>query len=304
MAPFDRSAAETTTFSSSRQLAIWGRAARRRARDPGLETLAFVMRILALHGNRCAADASATDPTSRACRSLAFRIPPWCPLPRSTHRAPSFSSPRSQNGEVFATRLAPHLRKLRERVPEAEIVFLDAPLELPRRPGDELAMRTWWRRDGGGGGGRAFEGWETSLATLRDAWCERGPFRGVIGFSQGAAVGFLLSLLAESADRDAGATIQSPSTRPGPTTRTHPSRPSSSPSSARDTSRRPLPVRAQGVRPVDGARVGIAGGRSRSVLVIAGDADDAVRERRRRRRRRMVRRRRRSQTPGVARLPR
>ena len=66
-------------------------------------------------------------------------------------------------------------------------------------------MRTWWRRDGGGGGGRAFEGWETSLATLRDAWRERGPFRGVIGFSQGAAVGFLLSLLAESADRDADA---------------------------------------------------------------------------------------------------
>ena len=232
------------------------------------------MRILALHGNRCAADASATDPTSRACRSLAFRIPPRCPLPRSTHRAPSFSSPRSQNGEVFATRLAPHLRKLRERVPEAEIVFLDAPLELPRRPGDELAMRTWWRRDGGGGGGRAFEGWETSLATLRDAWRERGPFRGVIGFSQGAAVGFLLSLLAESADRDADA-----AGAVDPTGADHPDAPFASLEFAilcAGYVPAPSPVRAQGVRPVDGARVGIAGGRSRSVLVIAGDADDAV----------------------------
>ena len=35
------------------------------------------------------------------------------------------------------------------------------------------------------------------------AWDERGPFAGVIGFSQGAAVAFLLALLAETADRDA-----------------------------------------------------------------------------------------------------
>ena len=175
---------------------------------------------------------------------------------------------------MFATRLAPHLRKLRERVPEAEIVFLDAPLELPRRPGDELAMRTWWLRDGGGGGGRAFEGWETSLATLRDAWRDRGPFRGVIGFSQGAAVGFLLSLLAESADRDADATGAF-----DPTQSDHPDAPFASLEFAilcAGYVPAPSPVRAPGVRPVDGARVGTAGARSRSVLVIAGDADDAV----------------------------
>ena len=79
------------------------------------------------------------------------------------------------------------------------MVFLDAPLELPRRPGDSLAMRCWWRNDGP----KRFDGWETTLASLERAWDERGPFAGVIGFSQGAAVAFLLALLAETADRDA-----------------------------------------------------------------------------------------------------
>jgi len=77
-------------------------------------------------------------------------------------------------------------------------VFLDAPLELPPRPGDSLGMRCWWRH-----GSSTFEGWDTTLASLERAWDERGPFAGVIGFSQGAAVAFLLALLAETADRDA-----------------------------------------------------------------------------------------------------
>ena len=49
---------------------------------------------------------------------------------------------------------------------------------------------------GGGSRGRAYEGWDKSLEHLRRAWAEQGPFQGVLGFSQGAAVAFLLLMLA------------------------------------------------------------------------------------------------------------
>ena len=46
---------------------------------------------------------------------------------------------------MFASRISAHLRKLRDVPGGAEVVFLDAPLELPRQAGDQLAMRTWWQ---------------------------------------------------------------------------------------------------------------------------------------------------------------
>lgn len=165
---------------------------------------------------------------------------------------------------MFASRLAPHLRKLKELKGVVEVVFVDAPLELPKEPGDEVAMRTWWLREAGGGGGRAFEGWEASLRLLRDVWRDKGPFQGVIGFSQGAAVGFLLTLLADAADHEAS---------------------SSSPDACFASLRSavlcagyvpsPLPIRVPGVRPTDGYRVGTAGA-SRPTLIIAGAGDVAV----------------------------
>ena len=155
-------------------------------------------------------------------------------------------------------------------------MFLDAPLELPPRPGDSLGMRCWWRH-----GCSTFEGWDTTLASLERAWDERGPFAGVIGFSQGAAVAFLLALLAETADRDAiarGVATDEPEPRePGEPT----------PGSRKFASLdffilcsgyvpAPSPVRnPHGIQPCAGARIG-EGTSPRACLVLAGEKDEAV----------------------------
>jgi len=167
-------------------------------------------------------------------------------------------------------------------------VFLDAPLELPPRPGDSLGMRCWWRH-----GSSTFEGWDTTLASLERAWDERGPFAGVIGFSQGAAVAFLLALLAETADRDAiarGVATDEPEPRePGEPT------PGDASLEDSDVSARfrkfasldffilcsgyvpaPSPVRnPHGIQPCAGARIG-EGTSPRACLVLAGEKDEAV----------------------------
>ena len=172
--------------------------------------------------------------------------------------------------------------------PDVEVVFLDAPLELPPRPGDSLGMRCWWRH-----GCSTFEGWDTTLASLERAWDERGPFAGVIGFSQGAAVAFLLALLAETADRDAiarGVATDEPEPRePGEPT------PGDASLEDSDVSARfrkfasldffilcsgyvpaPSPVRnPHGIQPCAGARIG-EGTSPRACLVLAGEKDEAV----------------------------
>ena len=76
--------------------------------------------------------------------------------------------------------------------------FVDAPHEVPMGPGDEVPMRTWWTREGGDGAGTS--GWDESLAALRGVWTSRGPFQGIVGFSQGAAAGLILCELADAAD--------------------------------------------------------------------------------------------------------
>lgn len=172
-------------------------------------------------------------------------------------------------------------------------MFLDAPLELPPRPGDSLGMRCWWRH-----GSSTFEGWDTTLASLERAWDERGPFAGVIGFSQGAAVAFLLALLAETADRDAiarGVATDEPEPRePGePTPGSDASLEDSDVENARFRKFRkfasldffilcsgyvpaPSPVRnPHGIQPCAGARIG-EGTSPRACLVLAGEKDEAV----------------------------
>ena len=183
--------------------------------------------------------------------------------------------PPRQNAEVFSSRLESHVKKLRAACPDVEVVFVDAPLELPRRPGDSLAMRCWWRD-----GPKRFDGWETSLASLKRAWDERGPFAGVIGFSQGAAVAFLLALLAETADRDAiarGVATDDDSANPA----------NPGDDAARFSSLdffilcsgyvpAPSPVRnPHGIQPSPGARIG-EGTSPRACLVLAGEKDEAV----------------------------
>ena len=101
-----------------------------------------------------------------------------------------------QNGEVFRTRLGPVVRRLEDA--GHRVFFVDAPHEVPMGPGDEVPMRTWWTREGGDGAGTS--GWDESLAALRGVWTSRGPFQGIVGFSQGAAAGLILCELADAAD--------------------------------------------------------------------------------------------------------
>ena len=101
-----------------------------------------------------------------------------------------------QNGEVFRTRLAPVVTRLEDA--GHQVVFVDAPHELPMGVGDEVPMRTWW--SSGGGDVRDTTGWDTSLEALREMWTSRGPFQGIIGFSQGASAGLILCELADAAD--------------------------------------------------------------------------------------------------------
>ena len=101
-----------------------------------------------------------------------------------------------QNGEVFRTRLAPVVTRLEDA--GHQVVFVDAPHELPMGVGDEVPMRTWW--SSGGGDVRDTTGWDKSLEALREMWTSRGPFQGIIGFSQGASAGLILCELADAAD--------------------------------------------------------------------------------------------------------
>ena len=168
------------------------------------------------------------------------------------------------------------------------MVFLDAPLELPLRPGDSLGMRCWWRD-----GAKKYDGWERSLATLERAWDEQGPFAGVIGFSQGAAAAFLLALLAETADRDAIARGVATDVEGALARNPEGAIPSTSDASDAGEARSrfssldffilcsgyvpaPSPVRnPHGIAPTVGARIG-EGTSPRACLVLAGEKDEAV----------------------------
>jgi ribosome-binding ATPase YchF (GTP1/OBG family) len=157
------------------------------------------------------------------------------------------------------------------------VVFPDAPLELPKRAGDALAMRTWWNDDDKT---KRFHGWDTSLNSLRTLWKTHGPFVGVIGFSQGAAVAFLLALLGERADRDA---VANGAEFDVATTETENTENENDVFCSLDFFvlcagyvPAPSPVRATGVRPIPGQRIGEGTSPSRSCFVVAGEKDEAV----------------------------
>ncbi|KAG8464790.1 hypothetical protein KFE25_010158 [Diacronema lutheri] len=82
---------------------------------------------------------------------------------------------------VLSLGLRPHVRDV------AELVFVDA----PHAARDPAGGRAWWHPElvsSGASKSWAYGGWEETLDFLRDVDRARGPFEGLLGFSQGAAV--------------------------------------------------------------------------------------------------------------------
>ena len=99
-----------------------------------------------------------------------------------------------QSSGVFERRLEDVLAKLRistEMGEALQLVYADAPVELPREGGDEVAMRCWYPMADGDATLSA-EDTERAVSGLRCALREHAPLAGVFAFSQGAS---LLSLV-------------------------------------------------------------------------------------------------------------
>ncbi|ORX94480.1 hypothetical protein K493DRAFT_315464, partial [Basidiobolus meristosporus CBS 931.73] len=75
--------------------------------------------------------------------------------------------------------------------PLAELVFLDAPhrIEASADPRNQGEARAWWRSVEDGA---KYVGYENSLELVRDTLQTKGPFHGILGFSQGACFTSLL----------------------------------------------------------------------------------------------------------------
>uniref|UniRef100_A0A8C8S9T7 Esterase OVCA2 n=1 Tax=Pelusios castaneus TaxID=367368 RepID=A0A8C8S9T7_9SAUR len=96
-----------------------------------------------------------------------------------------------QNRRSFHERTGALRKALRGR---AELVCVSAP---HRVPGPEAGdPRGWWLAEAEGAG----PGLEESLAALAAAFAELGPFDGLLGFSQGAALAGLLCALRHGGD--------------------------------------------------------------------------------------------------------
>ncbi len=90
---------------------------------------------------------------------------------------------KRQDGEIFSQRLERLTRRL---APVAEFTFVDAPFVLELEEGQSVPMRAWWRGDAA-----SDSELEAACRAIREA--HAGPVDGVIGFSQGAALGALLA---------------------------------------------------------------------------------------------------------------
>ncbi|EFA83197.1 DUF341 family protein [Heterostelium album PN500] len=87
-----------------------------------------------------------------------------------------------QNGTVFKSKTAV-LRKSLDDI--AEFVYVDAPHVIDETKGTS----SWWRVSGDG---KEYKGWEQTLDYLRNIFIKKGPFDGIMGFSQGAVLSSLL----------------------------------------------------------------------------------------------------------------
>ena len=92
-----------------------------------------------------------------------------------------------QTGQIFENRLDALARKVRGF---AALSFLDAPFALPLEDGHDVATRRWHEEDSVD----ALDdgAWAVAVATVVSFWESNGPFDGVLGFSQGAALCCLL----------------------------------------------------------------------------------------------------------------
>lgn len=132
-----------------------------------------------------------------------------------------------QSATVFRSKTGSFRRQLRD---VAELEFLDAPFEVPDTalpaaqgalapppsgerdpPPPSESCRTWWLFDGTKEGPITYSGFDVAYRAICDALSgPQGPFDGVLGFSQGAAVAaaFLQRYVRET-DEKAG-TVSSP----------------------------------------------------------------------------------------------
>ena len=90
---------------------------------------------------------------------------------------------KRQDGEIFSQRLERLTRRL---APVADFTFVDAPFLLELEEGQSVPMRAWWRGDAASDDELA-----AACRAIREAHV--GPVDGIIGFSQGAALGALLA---------------------------------------------------------------------------------------------------------------
>ncbi|XP_041948315.1 esterase OVCA2 [Alosa sapidissima] len=117
-----------------------------------------------------------------------------------------------QNAVSFREKTGALRKLLKNRV---ELVYITAPLEVPSQLDNAQgcgqagevtaeALRGWWFSDGqqrsfhAGQECEESEGLEASVEVVRAAVREQGPFDGVLGFSQGAALVAMLLALQES----------------------------------------------------------------------------------------------------------
>ncbi|KAI9203871.1 alpha/beta hydrolase family protein [Polychytrium aggregatum] len=104
----------------------------------------------------------------------------------------------TQNASVLRKRTGVLRKDLKSL---AELVYVSAPFEVAQAPSfnpqvfrppptEDEKQCTWWRANSEG---TFYEGYEETIEYLKSFWQEHGPFDGILGFSQGAALVPLIS---------------------------------------------------------------------------------------------------------------
>lgn len=88
-----------------------------------------------------------------------------------------------QNAKMFSSKTG----AIRKALKGIEFVYAESPIHLDHQEDG----RTWWRRSNQA----EYEGLNESLEYLFELMDKRGPFEGILGFSQGATMATLLSHL-------------------------------------------------------------------------------------------------------------
>ncbi|CAM9472226.1 unnamed protein product [Chrysoparadoxa australica] len=108
-----------------------------------------------------------------------------------------------QNAEALQAQMSPLAETLGNT---AELVFADGPLVTSYPPEvsraleargsrvEEGSLRGWWRSNESPPGCWRYEGWEKAIETVREEAANNssGPFDGLVGYSQGAALASLV----------------------------------------------------------------------------------------------------------------